>query len=163
MRKRVFILLGVLLFLTACSEKSQFFVPDVQKLSAVMHTKKGQLYSSLQIKASITATYLNASTKKFKKSPNETFLISLFIDGDSNTEKSGLFNESYILTLNDKKAINIKKLKYEDDLIKIAPVRNRWSSYYLVEFKKEDSGKLKMEFKNEDYGTSILEYSKEFL
>ncbi len=162
MKKRVFIFLGVLLFLTACSKKSHFFTPDAGELSAVMHTKKGQLYSSLQIKASITATYLNAATKKFKKSPNEMFLVSLFIDADS-TEKSGLFNESYTLTLNSKKAVNIKKLKYEDDLIKIAPIRNRWSSYYLVEFKKDDSEKLKMIYKNEDYGVTVLEYSKEFL
>ncbi len=163
MRKRVFILLGVLLFLTACSKKSPFFTSDAKELSAVMHTKKGQLYSSLQIKASIVATYLNASTKEFKKSSNEMFLISLFIDDDSNTKKSGLFNKAYTLTLNGKKAIDIKKLKYEDDLIKIAPIKNRWSSYYLVEFKKDDSEKLKMEYKNEDYGVTVLEYSKEFL
>ena len=163
MKKRVFIFLSVLLFLTACSKKSQFFSTDAKELSAVMHTKKGQLYSSLQIKASITATYLNAATKEFRKDPNEIFLISVFIDNDSNTKKSGLFNESYTLTLNGKKAINIKKLKYEDDLIKIAPIRNQWSSYYLVKFKKDSSEKLKLEYKNEDYGVTVLEYSKEFL
>ncbi len=162
MKKRVFLFLSLLIFLGGCYGKSAFFSLDAKEQSAVMHTKKGQLYSSLEIKASISATYLNASTKEFKKSPNEMFLISVFIDDDSNSEKNGLYNESYTLVLNDKKAIDIKELKYEDDLIKIAPIRNRWSLYYLVEFEKQESQKLDMVFKNDDYGLVVLEYLKEF-
>lgn len=162
MKKNIFILLSFLLFLGGCSSKRSFFSEDTQEQSAVMHTKKGQLYSSLQIKASITSTYLNASTKEFEKSPHEVFLISIFIDDDSSTKERGIYNPSYTLTLNGSKAISIKELKYEDDLTKIAPIRNRWSTYYLVEFKKEDSEKLKMVFKNDEYGSVVLEYLKEF-
>ncbi len=162
MKKRVLIFLSLLLFLGGCSDKSTFFSSDAKEQSAVMHTKKGQLYNSLEIKASIVSTYLNASTKEFKKSKNEMFLISVFIDDDSNSDKNGLHNELYTLTLNGKKAINIKELKYEDDLIKIAPIRNRWSLYYLVEFEKQESQKLSMVLKNDDYGSVVLEYLKEF-
>ena len=163
MKTAILIIIGLLLFTTGCSQKSSFFKEDALEQSAVINSQKAQLYSSLEIKATIVATYLNASHPEYKHSKDEMFLVSIFIDGDSSDpKKQGLFNKNYTLTLNGSKAKSIKKLDFEDDLIKIAPIRNRWSTYYLVGFETQSDEKLKLTFKNDAYGAEVLEYSKAF-
>ena len=163
MKIRVLVIASLLMFSFGCSQKKSFFSEDSLEQSAVINTQKGQLYSSLEIKASIVSTYLNASNPKYKDSKTEMFLVSVFIDEDSSNPKThGIYNKDYSLTLNDSKSVSIKKLDFEDDLIKIAPIRNRWSTYYLVEFETQSDKKLFMIFKNDEYGEVVLEYSKEF-
>jgi hypothetical protein len=163
MKITTLIIMGLLLFTTGCSQKKSFFSEDALEQSSVINTQKGQLYNSLEIKASIVSTYLNASNPLYKDSKNEMFLVSIFIDDDSSdAKKFGIYNRDYLLTLNGAKAISIKKLDFEDDLIKIAPIRNRWSTYYLVEFEAVNDEKLLMSFKNDAYGEVVLEYLKEF-
>jgi len=163
MKKRLTILSILLLFLTGCSVKSGFFSNDELEQSAVINSKRGQIYSSLEIKATIVATYLNLALPEYKKSSNEMFLVSIFIDNDSkNKKEKAIHNASYSLTLNGKKAINIKELKYDNKLIRVLPMRNQWSTYYLVEFEKAKDENLKMIFKSDDYGEVVLKYLKEF-
>jgi hypothetical protein len=162
MKITILIITTILFFTTGCSQKRGFLSEDRLQQSAVLHTKKGQLYNSLEIKAAITATYLNAIKSEYKNSPQEVFLVSLFIDNDFDDPKNrGLFNKNYILTLNGSKAEEIKVLKFKDDLIKLVPMRNQWSTYYLVKFKKQESDKLEMLFKNDSYGEVVLEFLKD--
>ncbi len=163
MKITTLIIMGLLIFGAGCSHKKSFFSEDMLEQSAVINTKKGQLYSSLEIKASIVSTYLNASNPLYKDSKTEMFLVSVFIDSDSSdSTQHGIYNKDYTLTLNGTKSVSIKKLDFEDDLIKIAPIRNRWSTYYLVEFEHQSDEKLLMNFKNDAYGEVVLEYSKVF-
>ncbi len=162
MRNKIIIALSILTILTACSSKSAFFNENAQEQSIVVNTKKGELYSSLEIKATIVSTYLNKALLEFKDNEHEMFLVSIYIDGDSSDKnKQGFFNKSFPLTLNGKKAILNKLLDYKDDLIKLAPVRNNWSHYYLLGFEKQDGVELKMEFKNLSCGEAVLEFQKE--
>ncbi len=163
MKISILMIMGLLLFNTGCSQKSSFFSEDALEKSAVINSQKAQLYSSLEIKATIVATYLNASHPEYKHSKEELFLVSIFIDDDSSElENQGIFNKAYSLTLNGVKIKSVKKLDFEDDLIKIAPIRNRWSTYYLVGFETQRDEKLKLTFKNDAYGAEVLEYSKAF-
>jgi len=162
--KKIILMITAILFLGAgCSQKTGFLSEDTLEQNAVKYTKKGQLYRSMEIKAAITATYLNAIKKEYSSSDKEMFLVSVFIDKDSeDPKKKGLFNKEYTLTLNGIKAKEIKVLDFKDDLIKLTPIRNNWSTYYLVGFKKQDSEKLKMVFKNDVYGKVVLEFSKAY-
>lgn len=163
MKIKILMLIGLLIFSTGCSQKSTLFNEDAQELSAVINTQKGQLYSSLEIKATIVATYLNGSHPEYKDSKDEMFLVSIFIDDDSSDPKNhGIYNKAYALTLNGAKTQSIKKLEFEDDLIKVAPIRNRWSAYYLVGFETQSDEKLTLTFKNDAYGAAVLEYLKAF-
>ena len=163
MKLKTILIFALLFFSFGCSQKSSFLKEDKEQQSAMMYTKKGELYNSLEIKASIVSTYLNPTQAQFKDSKEEVFLISIFIDNDSSNPKfHGIYNPDYTLTLNGKKSKSIKKLEFEDDLIKMAPIRNRWSVYYLVSFDKTDDEKLVMNFKNDAYGEVVLEYSKAF-
>ncbi len=164
MKKQILIFITMALLLTqfGCSSKG-FFSTDKRELNAILNTKKAQLYNSAEIKASIIVTYLNPINEEYKDSKDDMFLVSMFIDNDSTNEHfHGLYNKDYSLTVNGEKPVSIKKLDFEDDLIKTIPVRNFWSTYYLVGFKKSDDKKIKMIFKNDAYGTEVLEFSKEF-
>jgi hypothetical protein len=153
----------MLLFLSSgCSQKSGLFAPDLLEEKALSATRKGEIYNSLEIKASLVATYLNPVLKSYNADEKASFLVSVFIDDDySDPKKQGLFNPDYLLTLNGKKATEIRPLKLDDDLVKIAPVKNMWSHYYLVTFPKTSSEKLMMRFESQRYGASILNFSGE--
>ena len=150
----------MLLFLsTGCMQKTGLFAPDLMEEKALSATRKGEIYNSLEIKASLVATYLNEVLKSYQSDDKAYFLVSIFIDNDySDPKKQGLFNPDYILTLNGEKPLEIKLLDKDDDLIKIAPVQNMWSHYYLVTFPKSSSRKLMMRFESQRYGASILNF-----
>jgi hypothetical protein len=155
------ILLATLLF-TACAPKSGFFSPDRLYQSALAHSQKGEIYNSLEMKASIVATYLNGTLEEYKKSPDEVFLIAIYIDEDlSDKSKQGIMNPSYRLTLNGEKPSAIRALAYDADLIKIAPFRNRWSDYYIIKFPKVSSEKLTLEYAHKNYGKATLSFLKD--
>ncbi len=162
MKKISILLFGFILFFSACSQKSKFFTEDVLAESALINTQKGELYNSLELKASLSATYLNNFVDEYKNSKDEVFLVSIFIDKDSSDkDKQGINNKNFILTLNSKKPIDIKLLKYQDDLIKIVPFRNHWSNYYLLSFEKSKNREMHMNYKHPIYGQVDLVFSKD--
>jgi hypothetical protein len=162
MKKISILLFSFMLFLGGCSQKSKLFNEDALGESALMNTQKGELYSSLELKASLTATYLNNFVDEYKKSKDEVFLVSIYIDRDSSDKsKQGIYNKNYMLTLNSKKPIDIKLLEYEDDIIKIIPFRNHWSNYYLLSFEKSKAKEMHMNYKHSTYGQLDLVFSKD--
>ncbi len=158
----IMILLATLL-LGGCSPKSGFFSQDLRYQSALSHTQKGEIYNSLEMKASIVATYLNSTLVKCDREDAEVFLVAIYISEDSSDEsKQGLMNKNYMLTLNGEKPISIRALDYHDDMIQVAPFRNRWSDYYIVKFKKQKSQELKMQYTHKSYGKVILSFVKDY-
>jgi hypothetical protein len=155
---KVLIILFISLFLSGgCASKSGLLAPDLLEEKALSFTQKAQIYNSLEIKASLIATYLNPLLKTYDNDKRAHFLMSVFIDNDYNEpEKQGLFNPDYSITLNGEKPISIKPLDKEDDLMKIAPVQNVWLHYYLVTFPKPASGKMEIVFKSQRFGSSSL-------
>jgi phage anti-repressor protein len=163
MKNIVLILLSLMVVFSGCSNKSTLFNKNDRERSVVINSRKGELYNSLEIKATIVSTYLNASIPEYKDKEDENFLISIYIDGDSSQkDKQGIYNKEYSLTLNSKQPSDIKLLKFEDDLIKLTPIRNRWSNYYLVRFNRQSGDDLKMIFKNDAFGEVVLKFQKEY-
>ena len=162
--KNLFLIVGVSLYLclAGCASKSGLFSPDILSQRALTYTKKAEIYNSLEIKASAVITYLNPLLKKYEDKYHAYFLVSLFIDNDSSDiKKQGLHNHDIQLTLNSQSPLTIKDLKADDDLIKIAPVKNMWSHYYLVTFEKPLSKEMKMLLKSQRYGSSSLIFEAE--
>ena len=157
------ILLATLL-LSGCAPKSGFFSEDKLYQSALTHSEKGEIYNSLELKASIVATYLKKTKKVVcSREENEVFLVAIYIDKDSSDEsKQGIMNKNFILTLNGKKSVDIRALDYHDDLIHIAPFRNRWSDYYVVKFDKVKAERLTMEYTHKNFGKATLSFVKEY-
>ena len=92
------ILLTALSF-TACSQKKGFFSVDERHQSALSHSQKGDIYNSLELKASIVATHLNSTILSCDTENVEIFLVAIYIEEDSSDEsKQSLMNKSYLLT-----------------------------------------------------------------
>ncbi len=153
------LLMGIVLFLSGCTSKTGFFSPDLLEQQALSYTKKAQIYNSLEIKATIVATYLNPLLKEYDKKDSVTFLISFFIDNDSSDpKKQGLYNSEYKLSLNGELPQKIVPLKQNSDIVKLLPIKNMWSHYYLVTFKKPASKEMKMLLESNRYGSATMNF-----
>ncbi len=164
MYRKLLSLLAVaaLAFISGCSVKTGLFAPDRMEQKALHHTQRGEIYNALEIKASIVATYLNPVYPKYDNPKREYFLIGIYIDNDaSDIEHQGIYNEQYKLRLAGEKPIKITPLKESDALVKSAPLRNRWSHYYLVEFPPLSTRTLELTYWNDQYGKVTLHFAKE--
>ncbi len=141
-----------------CASRSGFFSPDLLEQKALSYTQKAEIYNSMEIKASLVTTYLNPLLKEYRSDKRAHFLMSVFIDDDySDPDKQGLFNPDFSVSLNGMKPIAIKPVEKEDPLMKIAPVKNVWSHYYLVTFPKpQRQEKMEIIFKSRRFGSSSL-------
>ena len=156
-------ILSITLFFSACSVKKGFFAQDELHQSALSHSQKGEIYNSLELKASIVATHLNSTVVQCDREGIETFLVAIYIAEDSSDEsKQSLMNKNYRLTLNGDKPLSFSALDYHDDMIKIAPFRNRWSGYYLVKFEKKIVEKLVLQYKHNNFGKVTLSFLKDY-
>ncbi len=153
--KVLIFVVGVFLFV-GCSLKEPFLKPDTVLQETLVYSRKGEIYNSLEIKASLFATYLNRLDSKYRD--GEYFVVSIFIDDDfEDPKKYGLNNKAYRLTLNGKDYIYKKELKEDDELRKLVPFKNEWSHYYLVKFPKVD-GVKKLVLSNASYGSTTLRF-----
>ncbi len=163
MKKLYFILILLLVF-TGCARKSGLFEEDRLYETALMHSKEGSIYNSLELKASIIATHLNSFLDECKHCQSDRFLVAIYISDDSSDKKKqGIYNKFYKLTLNKKEPISVKELSDDDDLIKLAPFRNRWAHYYLIDFARDNQKEMKMRYQSKSYGGVTLNFLRENL
>ena len=154
-----FSLIAFALFWSGCSARHGLFAPDVVAEKALTMTRKGEIYNSLEIKASMVATYLNPLLKRYNDPDKACFLVSIFIDNDySEPEKQGLFNPDYEIRMNGWRPLDIRPLDKNDNLIKFAPVQNMWSRYYLVVFPRRGAKRLKITLKSHRYGACAVTF-----
>jgi len=159
--KKIYLILIFVLLSTSCSFKSKrgLFEEDKLYQVALTHSKEASIYNSLELKASIIATHLNSFLEECKYCQSERFLVAIYISDDSSDKKKqGLNNTYYKLTLNGKKPISVKELSYDDDLIKLAPFRNRWAHYYLIDFARDNKKEMKMRYQSKSYGGVTLTF-----
>ena len=153
--KVLFFILSIFLFV-GCSFKKPFLESDTVLQESLVYSRKGEIYNSLEIKASLFATYLNRLDSKYKD--GEYFVVSLFIDDDfEDSNRYGLNNRAYRLTLNGEEYISKKELKNDSELRKLVPFKNQWSHYYLVKFPKQ-RGVKELELSHSSYGSTVLRF-----
>ena len=147
---------------SGCAQKEGLFAPDTFENRALAKTRKGEIYNSLEIKASIVATWLNPLLSEFKNEKNACFLVTVFIDDDfEDPKKQGLNNPDYVLTLEGKEPVSVKPLSEDDPLVKMAPLKMMWGHNYLACFPDPGSKTMRMRFTSRRYGVSVLTFSKE--
>lgn len=145
-----------------CTLKNGLFTPDRVAQKALTHTRKAEIFNSLEIKVSLIATYLNPVLPEYEKRDKVFFLMSIFIDNDfEEPSRYGLRNPDISLEMNGEKPLEIKELKRDDPLRKLAPIQNMWSHYYLVTFAKPQSPEMRITLKSRRYGASTLTFSAE--
>lgn len=165
-----------------CQTYNAFDMLKKDKLyeKALQETKNGQIITSLETKAKISATYLNGlypSTYKDK----EYFFVGVFIPDDfDKPELFGLNNKNFdfgMLKIVKKEAKlgeaatiqkvfvkpdSIEHIKKPDEnsLYKSIPHTDAWSRYYVVSFSKQEGvGDMTLVLKSES-GEATLNFSK---
>ncbi len=162
MKKSYLILPLIIMLYGGCSLKNGLLQKDKLYEKALIHSKEGAIYNSLELKASIIATHLNTFLEECKHCQSERFLVAIYIDNDSSDKKKqGYYNSYYTLTLNGKAPLSVKELSYDDDLIKIAPFRNPWAHYYLIDFARDDKPSLNLRYQSKSYGGTVLHFKKD--
>ena len=177
----------VSLVFTACSATTAFdnFSTDAYFEKAISNMKKVSLMQDLETKALMHAVYLNNVDTKIYND-GEYFFIALHIIKDLKN-KSGLDNPHYTLKMvetiipkihqiqsyksNDMNVTKTTKVEYkpldivsldeEDDLRLSMPIKNKWSKYYRVKFKKIKGEKIELVFESDQYGQASLTSLKE--
>ncbi len=143
MKKIVFIVISVLMFLNGCSIKPAF-KKDTLYEKTLKYTQRAQILNSLETKALIDAVYLNPLyQEKFK---NPTFLIGVYNDFDNS-----LINNEFNLTLNNLSPVEINSTIPSYIPYQYFPFYNKWMKYYLVKFPSTSKPYI-LEYKSIHFG-----------
>ena len=148
--------------LLGCSSKQetdlmQAYNEKVNYHKQLQKTEKTQLYRDNTTKAMLTATYLYTPNFENNDTRDEVFIVGLYLEDKASGKING---EGNTLTLNGKKAKEIKSLSLDDERLKDLPFVTPWSSYYLVTFPHESNKKITLVFNSDLYGKGKLHFAK---
>ena len=157
------ILLGYAL-LSGCSSKSALSVFGEDSLyeRGLEYTLIDDIVNSLETKAIINATYLNATNIDNWDNEYQNFLIGIYIVHDNEKEENQfLNNKNYHLTLNDKNISKTEVLLSTNILWEHIPVRNPHAKYYITSFQKDKNTSLNLVYKHSSLGMASLSFEAE--
>jgi len=146
-----------LLFL-GCADKnafSRFEMKKEQELGAVnlqnseIKTKDGE------IKGIVSIVYLN-NVYPTKYKDYEYFYVYLYLN-----DKQNLQNINFLMKLNDKTPLSLKKLSSSNEFSNLTSTYNKWTNYYLAKFKQEKESKIKFTIEAEKFKSATMVYDKD--
>jgi len=150
-------------FIFGCSKGITIDKLDIDRIQelSIVNTKKGEL-TNQDSKIFILATYLNPIKTSEIDDSKENFLVSIYLSRQVDKSKENN-NPFYQVKLNDNIFIDdMKILDKKSKLLKLIPIKNEWSEYYLIKFPKQKTKTLKLTFENEQHNKVNLTFSKEF-
>ena len=154
-----FIAIALLLGCTSKQEADlmQAYNEKVNYHKQLQKTEKTQLYQDNVTKAMLTATYLYTPNFENSDTRDEVFIVGLYLEDKASGKING---EGNTLTLNGKRAKEIKSLSLDDERLKDLPFVTPWSSYYLVTFPHRSNKKITLVFNSDLYGKGKLHFAK---
>ena len=154
-----FIAIALLLGCTSKQETDlmQAYNEKVNYHKQLQKTEKTQLYQDNVTKAMLTATYLYTPNFENSDTRDEVFIVGLYLEDKASGKING---EGNTLTLNGKRAKEIKSLRLDDERLKDLSFVTPWSSYYLVTFPHESNKKITLDFESKSYGKGKLHFAK---
>lgn len=159
---KIFSFFIVFFFLIGCSKNIDINKLDIQKIQelSMVNTRKGEL-SNQNSTIFILATYLNPIKISNIDNTKENFLISIYASKRRENIKEDN-NPFYQVYLNDNVLMDdIKRVDKKSKILKLIPIKNRWSEYYLLKFPKQKTKTLKLIFENKQHNKVNLIFSKE--
>lgn len=154
--KYLFMVVGVILFLTGCETKlKDVLKQDPKYIEVLKHTHRGEILNSFETKAIIVASYLGDDKNQTR------FLVGVYnIDESPDINKGGLFNKNYHLTLNDLNSSKISIINEQEARnMQLAnyPFYQKWMKYYIVKF-PQSTKPYNLIYKNNFYGQVKLTF-----
>lgn len=159
---RVSIAFIAIVLLLGCASKKekdlmQTYSEEINYYKKLQKTEKTQLYHENVTKAMLTATYLYISNFEKSDTRDEVFIVGIHLEDE---DSQHINTEGYALTLNGKRAKEIKALSLDDERLKEIPFVIEWGSYYLVTFPHTSSKKVTLVFESQLYGKGLLHFAK---
>lgn len=159
---KIFLSFIVLFFIFGCSKNITIDKLDPQRVQelSMVNTAKGEL-ANQNSKIFILATYLNPIKTSEIDNSKENFLVSIYLSKENSNLKENN-NPFYQIRLNDTVFMDdIEILDKNSKILKLIPIKNRWSEYYLIKFPIQKTKTLKLTFENEQHKKVDLIFSKE--
>lgn len=154
------IILSVLVGGCASKNSLGFFKKDSYYEAAMTQFQTGKIVQGIATRAIINTVYLNGVDIE-KYNDKEYFFVATYIDNDFfDIKKKGLNNRTFLLTMNGKTAVTVKRLDDNNALRKSMPLAARWNDYYLVSFPKSDTHELALRYSSKRFGSIILTYEQ---
>ena len=143
-------------FLVGCGQSAFIgFTGSSTYVDALPHTQRTELTDRFESKALLSATYLNAThPDEPAYREHESFFVGLYIHNDFKGEKAGIHNPLFELTLNGAEYLSATEVDRQDPLLKLMPLVNRWSRYYIVQFPTQAGLRLQMQLNDLDTNRS---------
>ncbi len=157
-----FYLFFFIIFFVACNKTTtalNHFDNNIKEANAIQYTKKADLIDKNGINALFFATYLNKIDKVYSSDKLNSFIIGFH---RVNKYEHEIFQNAYILTLNDNKPISMQEIDVnKNDFSKFISLKNPWAKYYLVDFENEKNSKnLTLKLSHSLFGSIQLDFQK---
>lgn len=138
-----YMFLVVFVLFNGCSKPNALnhFSKDELYNKSLQHTFKRDIVTSSEVKAMLSATYLNAMSSKFNSKTHEQFLVGIFRTSSVDSKNEEYLKGVYSLTLNDINYDFVEVLDKNHELYGKVALFNPWAKYYLVKFNKEKLNK----------------------
>ncbi len=145
-------------FLAGCGQSAFIgFTGSSSYIDALPHTQRAELTDRFESKALLSATYLNATHPDEPAYQGyESFFVGLYIHDDFRGDQAGIHNPLFQLSLNDTNATQVEAVDRNDPLLKLMPLVNRWSRYYIVQFPTQSATRLQLKLTDRDTDRSVV-------
>jgi len=148
----------LILIFQACSKKTLNIISkDSLYEKGLEYTIVSDISYKNDTKAIINVTYLNPSEPEYYDYKYHEFLIGIY---NSTIDNITLDNKNYILKLNSNNKYIYEELNQNHRLFNKIPVKNPYSKYYIVKFKKDKATTLNISYSNKIFGTANITFKR---
>ena len=156
--------------LVGCSSKEEqsllkSYASNTSYHKHLQRTEKTELYDNNNSVAILTATYMYTPNFEKNDTRDEVFIVGVLFENDDDSKMNFDINSTfsnkndYILTLNNKHAINVVPLDKNDKRLKGISFVTTWGDYYEVTYPHAGQ-RFTLVFQNSKYGKGTLNFAK---
>jgi hypothetical protein len=159
MRKILYITILIITIFTSCSKKSLNIISnDSLYEKGLEYTNVSTLVYKDEVKAIINTTYLNPTNPTQYDDDFHQVLFGIYISNDNTNQ--ALKDKNYSLSLNNITQYNKIILTNDDKLFHKIPLKNPYSTYYIVRFKKDLSDTINIKLTHKIFGSTTISYKR---
>ncbi len=149
--KYFLISLNIMFLLSACTNRNAFSALNIVKEQelAIENTRSGKIMFKKNIKGIYSLVYLNNVYPQMDSDTHQFYIATYLKD---NTE------DNTSITLDQKHPLEVIKLEDKNKYSDLLPMKNTWTSNYLVSFKNEGELHINLVIDSGQFSSGPLKY-----
>lgn len=142
-------------FVYGCSHQNAFTKFELlqQEEAALASIQSTQLTHESEVAGVASVVYLNEVDPQSYHT-QEHFLLCIYL-------KKRKKIQDLDITLNNKKPLKIEEISATENVTRLSGTQNEWSSYYLVDFEKQNKKRLSLLLKDGDFSSQNIIFTKD--